>query len=197
MIRFIRVRHILAVVGVIGLSGHVASAAPAHLAFGQATVTAGKIAPAFQAKDLARKTASVKTLYKKPAVLFFFCGCEHCHEVARKWSQFGSSGALDAAKPLTWIVFADGPEGAKAFRAETGLPETVRMFPDANMKVADQYKAQICPRAFVLDAKGTIRYTNDHADDQPQKAPADVIVSRTVESLLKTTKPSKKPLKRH
>ena len=51
------------------------------------------------------------------------------------------------------------------------------LLPDPDSKLTEGvYKLNSCPRAFALDPAGLIRYTNDHADDQPRRAPAETIV---------------------
>ena len=47
---------------------------------------------------------------------------------------------------------------------------------------------------FVVDEKGVLRYTNDHADDAPRKAPAIAIVSRAL-AALRPAAPKKAPAK--
>jgi hypothetical protein len=130
--------------------------------------------------------------------LFFFCGCSWCGEIAKEWAGLQQSGALPNAKgdvskssapaifPATVVVYSEmEPEIAREMALMYGLnlAQTVVLI-DPDMRVTEGvYKADPCPRVFVLDAKGVLRYTNNHPDDQPRKAPAIAIVSRTVGAL--------------
>lgn len=121
-------------------------------------------------------------------VVYFFCGCERCQSCARAWGGIQQNGALpsDASgkPPLSLIVFAGDANATRAFAAASGL-DAKRNFllPDADLRVTTDYKAAECPRAFVIDGDGYIRYTNNHADDAPRSAPALVIVSNVVGAL--------------
>lgn len=142
----------------------------------------------FTLTDLQGKTRALADYRGRSVTLCFYCGCEWCHECARLWGTLQRSGALpgNAGKmaPKTLIVFLGDADGARAFAAATGLDTTQTVFlTDSKLSVASRYKALPCPRLFVLDARGTIRYVNDHVDDAPQKAPAATIITRAVDAL--------------
>jgi len=134
---------------------------------------AGQPAPTFALSDAQGKSFSLAAMRGHPAALFFFCGCPWCADVARAWGQAQRKGTV-----RTLIVFAGTGADAKAFAARNGLnPKQTSLLPDPDSKLTEGvYKLNSCPRAFALDPAGLIRYTNDHADDQPRRAPAGTIV---------------------
>ena len=103
---------------------------------------------------------------------------------AQDYSALVVAERTQVATPQTLIVFSGDVETARAFAAAVGLDskQTV-LLPDPDMQVTRAYQAVPCPRVFVLDALGRVRYTNAHADDAPQKAPALAIVSRAFDAL--------------
>ena len=188
------------------------------VAAGAVTDTAlpeNKIAPTFTLKDVGG-TSHLLTEYRgRPVVILFACGCQWCHDFGVEWAQMQRSGVLtdavapadptatpDANKaPLTLVVFMGDTAAARAYAGSVGLDlkQTV-LLPDADFKVTRQYHAMPCPRLYVLDGAGLLRYVNNHADDVPQKASATVLVSKTIEGLRRTqlppppaTTPTKKP----
>ncbi|HLV81551.1 MAG TPA: redoxin domain-containing protein [Chthonomonadaceae bacterium] len=153
-----------------------------------------KPAPAFTLADAQGHSRSLADFRGHPVALFFFCGCQWCHECADAWAQLQrgnalpapASGARPPAKndPRTVVVFQGDAEAVRAFATETGLDTAqTLLLPDPKLAVTLRYQALPCPRVFVLDGQGIVRYTNDHADDAPQKAPALAIVSRAVSAL--------------
>ncbi|MEO7716217.1 MAG: redoxin domain-containing protein [Capsulimonas sp.] len=148
---------------------------------------APKPAPAFTLADTDGKSRTLAEFQGRPVTLFFFCGCPWCHKTARLWSQFQRGGALPASSPApaTVIVFTGDAEMSKQFASETNLDLTqTTLLPDIRMRVtSDLYHADPCPRAFVLDPAGLIRYTNNHKDDAPREAAETAIVARTLGAL--------------
>ncbi len=140
----------------------------------------------------------------RPAALFFFCGCPWCIKCAQTWSQFQRGGVLSSdatpsqslstsqpassssgsSLPATVIVFSGGADAARAFATETGLdPAQTTFLLDPDLKVTTAYHADPCPRVFVLDSQGSLRYTNNHKDDAARQAPALAIASRALDAL--------------
>jgi len=173
----------------------------------------GRTAPTFKLTDTYGKKQTLAAFRGRRVALFFFCGCSPCGDVAREWALLQRSGALleeETARrnngsaplaahplpkpPVTLVVYS----GLNADMARTlsknyslDLPQTI-LVPDPDMRVSAQtYRADPCPRVFVLDTTGVLRYTNDHADDRPPKAPALVIVSRALSALRDATSSTK------
>lgn len=167
---------------------------PLSTAEGQKAPVVKKPAPVFTLTDAQGHKRSLADFRGHPVALFFFCGCKWCHECADAWGQLQrgdalavpASGGKSSVKdmPRTVVVFQGDAESVRAFATQTGLDtaQTV-LLPDPNIEVTMRYQALPCPRVYVLDKQGILRYTNNHADDAPQKAPALAIVSRAVEAL--------------
>lgn len=159
-----------------------------------------KPAPEFSVAGLDGKARKLSSYRGMSVALFFFCGCEHCHRCARVWGEYQRSGSLAAhsgkSSARSLVVFDEGKDALEQFLGETALDrQATDAFPCPDRKVARSYKAILCPRVFVLDSKGVLRYTNNHKDDAPQEAEAELIMDRALQALLKTMaeKPVAKP----
>lgn len=146
---------------------------------------AGQPAPAFALPDAQGRPFSLAATQGRPAALFFFCGCPWCADVAHVWGQVQRKGIA-----RTVVVFAGTGAEAQAFAARSGLDaRQTTLVPDPDSKLTEGvYRLNSCPRAFALDPAGGIRYTNDHADDQPRLAPAKTIAGHTLRALGKPGK---------
>lgn len=158
------------------------------------------LAPDFHLRDADGKPQRLTQYRGRPVALFFFCGCEWCARCAKMWGQFQRSGVLKAkilpagraanasaspANPTTLIVFSGDGAAAHAFAQQQGmdLTQTV-LLPDISMQVTQTlYHAEPCPRVFVVDPQGFVRYTNDHPDDAARKSSEVVIVSRALDAV--------------
>ena len=160
-------------------------------------------APAFTLKDADGTRRQLTDYRGRPVVLCFACGCKWCHDFGIEWAQMQHSGVLPDAvgqteaapaaastAPLTLVVFMGDAVAARAYAAAVGLDlkQTV-LLPDADFKVTRLYHAMPCPRLYVLDGNGLLRYVNRHADDAPQKAPAPLLVAKTIDGLRRTPLP--------
>ncbi|HEV2471520.1 MAG TPA: hypothetical protein VGS41_02575, partial [Chthonomonadales bacterium] len=87
-------------------------------------------------------------------------------------------------EPLLLAVYMGHRDAAKRFAVQTGLDlkQTV-VLADPALAATHLYRAAPCPRLFVLDEAGVLRYVNDHLDDSPQTAPAMAIASRVVDAI--------------
>lgn len=154
-------------------------------------------APDFRLQDADGKPQRLAQYRGRPVTLFFFCGCEWCARCAKMWGQFQRSGVLQSAAssprsvsgasadPATLIVFSGDGAAARAFALAQGmdLAQTV-LLPDTTMQVTQTlYNAEPCPRVFVVDPQGLLRYTNDHPDDAARKDSEAIIVSRALDAL--------------
>jgi hypothetical protein len=166
-----------------------------------------KIAPAFTLKDVEGTSHTLAEYRGRSLVILFACGCQWCHAFGTEWAQMQRSGVLlDAVgqnesgapapsrPPLTLVVYMGEAAAARAYAASEGLDlEQTVLLTDADYKVTRQYHALPCPRLYVLDDKGLLRYVNHHADDAPQKAAASLLVAKTIDGLRRTTLPLPPP----
>ena len=136
----------------------------------------GTAAPLFARTDTQGRPFALSSVRGHPAALFFFCGCPWCAEAARAWTKTSRT-----TPARTLVVFAGTRAETDAFAARTGLdPAHTTLLPDPDSALTEGvYGLSSCPRAFALDTGGVVRYTNDHADDQPRVAPARTIIDRT------------------
>jgi peroxiredoxin len=160
-------------------------------------------APAFALADVQGKTHALADYHSQSIALYVFCGCEPCHQCALAWGEIQRSGALakttlvksqtskpqNAANgwgqvPLTLVLFHGDTEKTRTFAEETqlDLKHTV-LLPDADEKVSQSYQALLCPRVFVIDAQGILRYTNIEKGADSYQIPAPLIVARAVDAL--------------
>lgn len=194
----IQYRYSAAILSLLILAGFSLSSAS-----GQKGPVVKKPAPVFTLADAQGHKRSLADFRGHPVALFFFCGCQWCHECADAWGQLQRGNALAmptpggktaaTETPRTVVVFQGDAEAVRAFANETGLDtaQTI-LLPDPKIEVTMRYQALPCPRIYVLDGQGILRYTNNHADDAPQKAPALAIVSRAVDAL-RACAPSARP----
>ncbi len=141
------------------------------------------IAPDFTAREVGGKPVRLAKLRGKPVTLFVFCGCEACHKIAKEWTGYARDRVLPAGSGPTIAAYMGDRATAIAFAQETGLPKTVTLIPDRNLEITQKYGVAPCPRVFVIDAVGRVRYTNNHSDDRPQKAAPALITGRALQAL--------------
>lgn len=148
---------------------------------------AGGKAIAFKAADTSGRAWKPSDAAGRKLTLFFFCGCDACHRVARQWAALQGQGVVDQADakraPLTVVVFAGDASAARAFAGQTRLSAKTRLIADPDMTFSGLYRSQVCPRVFVVDPSGEIRYTNDSTDDAPQQHDEDRIVLKALKAL--------------
>jgi hypothetical protein len=178
----------------------------------QSRPVVGKPAPLFTMNDVDDKPQALKERRGKPAVVLFFCPCEYCKPVAKLWAEAQSSGALakeakenetpGAEPPFTLVVFTGDADTTREFGEVAGFDKAnTVLLPDPKLRTARLYDSIPCPRAYVLDAKGVLYYTNNEAGRMPFKVPAPTIVSRLVSTVqrvwagkpLPVVKPQDKP----
>lgn len=152
----------------------------------------GKPALPFSLKDVHGETFALADNKGRPMVLFFFCGCKWCLDVAKKWSEIQRSDVMkqmatrsaSVPAPLTVVLYQGTADEARTFANTTNLDMgQTSLLPDKQMKVTLPYHALPCPRAFVLDRDHKVMYSNTHADDAPQKASAATLISRVLSAL--------------
>lgn len=155
--------------------------------------TVGQLAPNLVLVSVNNKRVSLIQLRGRPVALFFFCGCRWCTECAKEWGQVQRSGALclvpttgarQTVSPVTLVVFSGNAAATNAFALDTGLDlKQTLLLPDPLMYTTLAYNAEPCPRVYVINRNTILKYTNNHRDDAPRKAPALAIASRVLVTL--------------
>jgi peroxiredoxin len=154
----------------------------------------GGPAPTFTLADAEGKTRALAEGKGRPIALFFFCGCSWCADMAKEWATLQQGHALTGTAsmhPLTVIVYSGTAAEAKDLAKASGLDlgQTLLLCdPDLHV-TQDLYHSEPCPRVFVLDGRGVVRYVNAGPDDKPREAPATVIAAKTLSALRAASSP--------
>lgn len=128
----------------------------------------GQRAPDFELLSVGEgRSLRLSELRGKPVIINFFCGCNFCSTVGREWvknrDKMGST-ALVAVMVNHWSY---APQAIRDFRVRTGWAWPT--LADMQSRTAGDYHALSCPRLFVLDPQGVIRYASpDGASDEKQ-----------------------------
>jgi peroxiredoxin len=145
-------------------------------------IAIGKPAPLFVAPDAGgKKRNPVKEQKGVPFLLFFACGCSWCADFAKLWAT-EMRGRGKKTIP-TVIIFAGSREEVTEWAKQATLDKTTLLFPDPEMRITDSlYHADPCPRLFVLDTHGIVRYVNTKKGEEPRKAPAELLLACVLDS---------------
>jgi len=156
------------------------------------SLSVGEAAPRFSLIDAHGLSVSSIKLHDHPVPLFFFCGCSWCRRYAQEWGfyqhttahQIRASEQKRILPAEAVIIFSGDVASARDFARDTNLdPAQTVLLPDPHMTVTGDYSADPCPRVFVLDKKGIVRYTNNHLDDDPHMASPQAITSHVRDAL--------------
>jgi probable HAF family extracellular repeat protein len=156
----------------------------------------------FRARDTEGQTVSPSDYRGRDTLVCFFCGCSACHRVAQAWAQVQQGGVFASgaasgqpiaavdntekslAAPALLVVFLGDRSAAQTFCTETGLDRAqTHLIPDADAHLTHANQALPCPRIYVLDRQGSVRYTNHTREDRPPLSPAPLIVNRILDVL--------------
>lgn len=121
-------------------------------------------APEVELADYSGGAYRLSTFRGRRVVLNFFCGCAECRELAPEWQRLHRT--VPGAVVLGLSAFS--PTRAEEFRAETGV--SFPLLFDSGSDIAARYDALHCPRSFVVDGDGRLRYASGSGD-----SPADII----------------------
>ena len=111
-----------------------------------------------------------------------------------KASKQSATTAISKDAPMTVVIYSEiSAKSARIMADFCGFdPAQTLVLLDEPMAVTEgTYKAETCPRVFVVDSKGVLRYTNNSKDDAPREAPALMIVSRALDAL-RSSAPARK-----
>lgn len=152
-------------------------------------------APNFTLPNLSGKAQSLARLRAgRPTALFFFCGCDACARVAAAWGRLQRGGLLNAFSRTVIVYHKVSPAGIKEMARLAGLsPTHTTLLRDTSTPGvgASLYDASQCPRLFILDQGGKIRYTNTGKDDGPEATTnnASLIAKRGLGALQAVPRP--------
>jgi peroxiredoxin len=117
----------------------------------------------------------LSSLRGKPVVLNFFCGCGDCREVAVLWAE--QAKELGDAHLISVMHDHTGynPANLKNFRWGTGFQWPILADIGSNVSVA--WKSVDCPRIWVLDSHGVVRYKSPGRGTPAETHVADTLAA--------------------
>ncbi len=115
--------------------------------------------------------------------IFYFCGCNRCHRCAELWAQMQRSGVLPKDNK-TVVVFMGPASQATSFQHDTNLlAANTILLADPQMKAEKQFGVTDCPRVFIENTSGLVKFTNNQTDDGPMQKSPVVALTRAVSAL--------------
>ena len=114
-------------------------------------------------------------LIGKPVIINFFCGCNFCSIVGKEWvanrDKLGDA-VLVAVQSSHWTY---SPDAVRDYRKKTGW--TWPVLADMQRQMANRYNALTCPRLFVVDRQGIIRYASEAGASDEKQLVADALAA--------------------
>lgn len=114
----------------------------------------GEPAPDFALRDAEGRRWQLAQLRQRRVLLLFFCGCAPCWKMATALAQEAPSWQ----RVITLVVSHLDPAHVEAFRHNTGLRAHYLADPFGDVGAA--YGSESCPRCWVIDEQGRVRYAN-------------------------------------
>jgi peroxiredoxin len=135
-------------------SGYGFSDKGAPVARGVAKV--GKSAPEIDVISEASIGLSLEQYRGRKVVLAFMCGCDLCKRLVPRLNEMLRREGADKVTVLAIGAFST--DGRDRFKSDTRAEFPVCIDPDR--KTIIRYASEACPRLWLIDEQGTIRYTN-------------------------------------
>ena len=128
----------------------------------------GERAPEFSLLAVGEKqNVRSSDLRGKPVIINFYCGCNFCSIVGKEWVQNKDKTGSAAVLAVMSNHWTYAPGAVQQFRARTGWEWPA--LADLNSRTTTEFNAVTCPRVFVVDAQGVIRYASkEGASDEKQ-----------------------------
>ena len=114
----------------------------------------------------------------KTVIVNFYCGCNFCGMVGKEWVRNRDKvddAAIVAVMTNHWTY---APPAVRDFRKKTGWPWPI--LADLESETARNYNALTCPRLFVIDGAGIIRYTNSEGVSDEKRLVAEALAAARV-----------------
>jgi peroxiredoxin len=140
-------------------------------------VAVGLTAPEFALQKAGEPgEVELASLRGKPLVLNFFCGCGDCSEVAAVWAKHAKELGDAQLIAVNHDSTSYNPSALKNFRWASGFKWAV--LADIGSTVSLKWRSLECPRVWVLDGDGVIRW-----EGPGRTAPALVMVNGALKAL--------------
>jgi peroxiredoxin len=165
---------VLCLVAAIALGGGDAAVLRARAVSSPAVAVVGSRAPDFDLPVLGHpsRRVSLSGLRGHPVVVVFNCGCKACNDFDRGLAAAG----LPEAEVVAVTANPSAYEGRRLsrFRRQTGFRWPV--LADGRMETTLRYGSGDCPRVWLIDGDGVIRYTGA-GPGQPARAAVEGLVA--------------------
>ena len=128
----------------------------------------GQRAPEFDLLAVGEKrNVRLAALEGRPVILNFFCGCNFCSIVGQEWVKNKDKVGDTPIVAVAANHWTYSPPAVRSYREKTGWPWPV--LADMQSRATNEYEAVTCPRVFVVDGRGIIRYASaPGASDEKQ-----------------------------
>jgi peroxiredoxin len=135
----------------------------------------GARAPEFDLEVLGKPSerVSLASLRGRPVVLVFNCGCKLCYDFNH--ALVAASPKLKDAQIVGIMMnhWGFAPDQIRNFRQTTGFHWPLLM--DNKSQTTMEYNSTACPRAWLIDRDGVIRYNNKENTEAPEKITSEIL----------------------
>ncbi len=121
------------------------------------------------------KNVHLISLSGKPVIINFFCGCNFCTIVGKEWVKNKDKMGDVPMVAIGVNHWSYGPRAVRDYRARTGW--TWPMLADLQSETSTAYHALTCPRVFVVDGHGIIRYASGEGASDEKRIIADALAA--------------------
>lgn len=134
----------------------------------------GARAPQFDLEVLGKpgERLALSDLRGRPVLVVFNCGCKLCYEFNRALNK--AAPTLPDLQPVGIMMnhYSYAPPQIRNFRETTGFRGPLLI--DHLSKITEAYDSDDCPRVWLVDKDGIIRYHNTSNEELPKKIIADL-----------------------
>ncbi len=157
----------------------IAEAKPAPVPVKETGFPVGARVPDFALPDHRGQLHRLSDFRGKKTVLAFFCGCERCAMMASYVAQYEEKSNVDKPQHLT--VWTMPPAVLTSWQEKAQYSGTF-VFENMDGPQVKRFGGYPCPRVYVLDPKGRVRYRSPHPESQPDAHDALVKLARAFDS---------------
>jgi peroxiredoxin len=143
----------------------------------------GRTAPDFTLAGRKGNMVRLSFLRKRPVLLCFFCRCPLCRTMAAKIAR---TKALTDGTQVVVVASDAAVTDSDEFQRDTGLQATY--LSDSPPIVGVRYRSEACPRVWLIDADGVLRYGSAN-----NLVAADTVVAALVAANARRTAPAAVP----
>jgi peroxiredoxin len=151
---------------------------PAHAADAYAPIgyQVGQRAPDFDLLSVGEgHSLRLADLKRKTVIVNFYCGCTFCGLVGKEWVRNRDKVGDAAVVAVMTNHWTYAPAAVRDFRKQTGWSWPI--LADLESETARNYNALTCPRLFVIDGQGIIRYTNSAGVSDEKQLVAEALAA--------------------